>query len=179
MTDQKTIKVFGYGSLISHYSLHVTAPDAKDIKPVWIKGFRREFSKWTSQGWHTHNLDLAGIPYCSVDVVVDKSKQVNGVVFETSPDGLEDLKKREDGYKLVSTVAYDFETGKSLGECFTFSSNRCDGSYESGNPAQERYVKLCLDAAKEYGDDFFQQFLATTYVGDKTLKEASDLTRIS
>lgn len=171
MRDQNdTVTIFGYGSLMSHYSLRVTAPDAKGIKPAYIKGFRREFSKWTPQGWHTHNLDLAGIPYCSVDVVTDSGKQVNGVVFETSPEGLAALKEREDGYELVSTQAYDFTTGEQLGECFTFSSNKCDGVYERGNPAQERYMKLCLDAAKEYGGEFYEQFLATTYIDNRPLQ---------
>jgi cation transport regulator ChaC len=171
MKDKASVTIFGYGSLMSDYSLRVTAPDAKNIRPVWVKGFRREFSKQSERGWHTHNLDLAGIPYCSVDVIVDRSKRVNGVVFEAGKNDLAALEEREDGYELVSTIAYDFETGKSVGKCFTFSANRRNGIYESDNPAQKRYIDLCLEAAKEYGEEFYRQFLATTYIGEKTLDE--------
>ncbi len=120
--------------------------------------------------------DLAGIPFCAIDVIADASDvDVNGVIFSVGADHLPALKRRELGYRMIETLAYDFETGKPLGTCFVFSANKRDGRYASGEPAQERYTKLCLDAAKEYGDEFYRQFLATTYIGDEVLGKVLDL----
>ncbi|HVX48097.1 MAG TPA: gamma-glutamylcyclotransferase family protein, partial [Candidatus Saccharimonadales bacterium] len=158
-----TVLIFGYGSLMSHRSLRADAPDATNIRPAYIKGFRREFSKLDPEGLSGNSPEeLAGIPYCAVDIITDKAGGlVNGVVFEANAADLAALKRRENGYALVSTPAYDFMTGQPLGNCFVFSSNACDGSYELGNPAQKRYVDICLEGAREYGDAFYRQFLMT------------------
>lgn len=133
-------------------------------------GFRREFSKWDPEGWKSMYPELAGVPFCAVDVIPDtEDAPVNGVTFSVDADYLPALKRREIGYKLLKTPAFDFETGKSLGECFVFSSNLRDGTYAFEEPAQERYTKLCLDAAREHGEDFYRQFLRTTYIDGKPL----------
>lgn len=173
---KQPVLIFGYGSLISKESLYATVKNAKNAQPALIKGFRREFSKWDSEGFHSSNLDLAGIPYCAVDVITDTKNVVNGVVFEVDETDLGALKHRETGYAIIETPAYCFKTGKPLGGCFVFSSNACNGKYENGNPAQERYLKICLEGAKEYGDDFYKQFLATTYIGNKSLDIGYKLT---
>lgn len=176
MAKLAPVIIFGYGSLMDNESLRATVPTAKNLKPAYIKGFRREFNKIDEEGWHSTNLDLAGIPYCAVNVAKDENnRQVNGITFEVELTYFDALKQREKDYEPVETTACDFETGKPLGECFVFLANTCDGSYEHGNPAQERYLKVCLSAAKEYGDDFYKQFLATTYIGGKSLDKVPGL----
>jgi cation transport regulator ChaC len=171
-SKQDTVMIFGYGSLMSLESLREHVPDAKNLRTAYIKGFRREFSKWDPEGWKSMYLDLAGIPFCAVDVVPDgNSAEVNGVIFTVKSEYLPDLKRREFGYRLVETPVFEFGTDRPLGTCFVFSANKRDGKYVPGEPAQERYTNLCLAAAKEHGDDFYRQFLATTHIGDKSLEE--------
>ncbi len=178
MAKLAPVIIFGYGSLMDNESLRATVPTANNLRPAYIKGFRREFNKIDEEGWHSSNLDLAGIPYCAVNVTANENDgEVNGITFEVELTYFDNLRQREKDYEPVKTTAYDFETGKPLGKCFVFLANTCDGSYEHGNPAQERYLKVCLSAAKEYGNDFYKQFLATTYIGDKTLDEISWLTK--
>jgi cation transport regulator ChaC len=168
----KSVLIFGYGSLMSLESLRAHVPDAENLRKAYVKGFRREFSKWDPIGWKSMYQELAGIPFCAVDVITsNEDERVNGVVFMVSTKRLLALKSREIGYKLLEVPVYDFETDENLGKCLIFSAGTRDGSYSYDEPAQELYTKLCVDAAKEYGDDFYEQFLATTYIGAKTLKE--------
>lgn len=176
MAKQKTNIIFGYGSLMDDESLRATVPNAQNVKPAYIKGFRREFNYHDSEGWTESNLDVAGIPMCAVDVIpTGDGKRVNGVTFEAEQDYFAELKRREVGYTLIEAVAYDFHADEAIGASFVFSSNQCDGTYLFDNPAQERYLKICLRAAKGFGDEFYREFLATTYIGGKTLEQVPGL----
>ncbi len=168
--------LFGYGSLMSPESLRRTVPAAVNIRPAYIKGFTRAFNKAAGEGWTTTNLDLAGIPFCAVNVAPSQTAgRVNGVVFEIGRDDLPALCKRERGYDLVETPAYHFADDKSLGACLVFSSRVDWGKYVFGEPAQERYTQLCLDAAKQLGEEFYHEFLTTTYIGERPLHEIPEL----
>jgi cation transport regulator ChaC len=151
-------------------------PNAANLRPAYIKGFRREFSLFDPEGWTTTNLDLTGIPFCAVDVIADSAGGlVNGVIFEVSQEYTAALRRREQEYALIPTTVYDFKNDRELGGCYVFSANKRNGRYLSGEPAQERYLKVCLEGAKEYGNKFYEQFLATTYIGGKTLNEIPEL----
>ncbi len=155
-------------------SLKYTSPDVEDIKPAYVKGFVRKFNLWNNIGFRTHNSGYMGIPHCVLDVkkISDSKSRVNGIAFKIGDAQLEKLKNREEGYKLIKTTVYDFETNKKLGECHLFSACRNDGKYEFGSRAQRRYLGICLEGAKRYGDEFYQEFLDTTYIEDKPLSKA-------
>jgi len=177
----QTRQIFGYGSLINTQSLLNTAADASDIRPCYVKGFRRSFNLWNARGWHKTNLDLAGVPYCAVDIneTSDPDTKVNGVIFTVHNDDLVQLVKREYVYKLVESTAYDFETGEVIGKCSLFSACKDDGQYVFDAPAQTRYLEVCLEGAKQYGEDFYAMFLETTYIGGKRLSDMPELIGVS
>jgi hypothetical protein len=79
---------------------------------------------------------------------------------------------------LVKTGSYGFENVELLGECFLFSSNENSGVYNFESAAQERYLEICLRAASEYGKSFYQEFLNTTFIDGKCLKEVGSLAEI-
>jgi hypothetical protein len=164
--------------LINTQSLLGTASDATDIRPCYVKGFRREFNLWNPRGWTRTNLELKGIPYCAVDIskVSDPEAKVNGVIFTVHSDDLVQLIEREYAYKLVGAAAYDFETGESIGECSLFSACKNDGKYTLSEPAQAKYLEVCMEGAKQYGEAFYKEFLRTTYIGDKRLSEMPEIT---
>jgi cation transport regulator ChaC len=145
MNNQNTETIiFGYGSLINLESLKTTAPNAYNIKPAYIKGFRREFCVLDSVGWTETNLDVSGQPMCAVDVheVNDPNGVVNGLVFSVSRADLQKLVAREGNYELINTPYYDFKTDEKLGECSVFSAGKHNGSYDFKGAAQARYLQI-------------------------------------
>ena len=173
--------IFGYGSLMSKESLLVTAPNATDIRPAYIQGFIRDFSYWDPLGYTETNLDLAGIPMCSLNVYATShnTDRVNGVAFSVDQKDYEALLIRERGQRPLSTAVYDYRTGKKIGDCVVFASQECSGSFDFDNPAQVRYLQVALEAARLLGDEFYQEVLTTTYIGKKTLSEFPQLLRAS
>lgn len=169
--------IFGYGSLLQLESLKATVPSAKNLRPVYVKGFRREFTLWDPIGWTETNLDLSGIPFCGVDVrhVGDRVSLVNGVIFEVAEADLPALLEREQEYQLVKTTAYDFVTQKPVGSCMVFSANKQTGEYDFNSPAQKRYLDVCLEGANQYGEEFYDMFCNTTYIGDELIKDIEGL----
>lgn len=172
----QTNLIFGFGSLINTDSLRRTAPNVSDIRPAIVKGFRREFNLWDSiSGWREEHLK--GIPYCALDIRNDSDEQakVNGVVFAVDEDELSSLIKREREYRLVETTAYDFKTDEPIGTCMLFSACKDNGKYAHGSPTQIKYLGVCLEGAKRYGEEFYKTFLETTFIGNQRLSELPEI----
>lgn len=169
--------IFGFGSLINTDSLRSTVLEASDIKPAYVKGFIRKFNLWDSIGFRTDTPGFMDIPYCALDVkkISDPKSKVNGIAFKVDNAQLDKLKNRERGYKLVKTSVYDFETDKKLGEGHLFSACKNDGKYEFGSRVQSRYLGICLEGAKKFGDEFYREFLNSTYIEDEPLSEVLEL----
>lgn len=174
MADSKFI--FGFGSLICRPSLLATAPSATGIRSAYIKGFTRCFNFWDAIGYTETNLDVANEPMCALDVArsSDMRARVNGVVFTVGEPDLTRLLKREEGYELIRVPVYDYETDQLLSdECLVFSANKNDGRYVFDGVAQRRYLEDYLDAARAYGDTFYQELLDTTFIDGKTLRQVT------
>jgi cation transport regulator ChaC len=169
--------IFGFGSLIEEESLRATAPKATNIRPAYIKGFRRDFSLWDPLGYTETNLDLADIPFCSLDIqrTPDPKARVNGIVFTVSGQDFELLLIREKEYNLVETTAYDFRTDKAIGACEVFSSGKNNASFDFDSAPQLRYLANYLRAAKQFGNEFYQEILGTTFIGRKPLLDFPQL----
>lgn len=170
-------RFFGFGSLMSTSSLLRTAPNAQNIRPCYIVGFTRDFSKWDADGWASENPAINRVPYCAVDIVpaTDQTLRVNGVVFEVSPEDADNLRKREVGYNVISTAVYDFESNELIGDCFVFSAGTQDGSYEFNSITQESYLQECIEGARQHGELFLSEFMNTTYIDGKPLSAISHL----
>ena len=170
--------VFGYGSLLNQKSLRRTIPDAENIVPCFIKGFKRDFSVWDPIGFRSG--EHANVGFCALDVKKDSNpnSRVNGILFEMSENHFDSLLDREQGYRPVQVNAYDYATGKLLQEAILFSADRNNGTYSFESSAQENYLKICLDGAKSYGDDFYSEFLKSTYIDNKSLIEISPIQKL-
>lgn len=163
-------QIFGFGSLINTESLKASAPSVTSIRSAYIKGFQRSFSLWDPQGFVTTNLDMARIPFCALDIQQsDAQCMINGVVFSVDELEFERIRQREIEYKMLEVEAYDFQSNAQLGTCIVFSANKNNATYDKESDAQERYLRICLDGAQEYGDRFYQQFLETTFIDDEPL----------
>ena len=169
--------LFGFGSLMEPDSLKASAPDACNLRPSYIVGFVRDFNLWDEVGFTETNLDVGGQPFCALNVrgTGKSDSRVNGVTFQVSTEGLKQLRRREAAYKIVETAAFDFYTHKFIDECFLFSAHKNSGVFDFGSPAQMRYLSLCLRGARHYGEDFYKEFLRTTLIGGKPLREFPSL----
>jgi cation transport regulator ChaC len=168
--------IFGYGSLLNLDSLKATIADPGEIKAAYIRGFRRDFSLWDKQGFTDTNPAVANIPHCALDVQKgNATAEVNGVCFAVNEDQFAKLLEREHDYELVKTMAYDFHTNEPIGACAFFSAHKHNGTYDFDNKAQQRYLEICLEGAKEFGAAFYQTFLDTTYLGTTKLSELPEL----
>lgn len=171
----KVYRYFGYGSLINTESLLATVPDARNVRPGYIKGFRRDFSIWDPIGWTQTNLDVAGEPFCGLDVMRESNQEarVNGVVFELSEGSLSALIEREREYEVIQTLAYDYDSSEEIGVCYLFSAGKNNGNFLFKSPAQIRYLEVCVNSCDKYGEKFKNEFEETTYINGKSLKQYS------
>jgi cation transport regulator ChaC len=173
--------IFGYGSLINTQSLKASVPNPGSIRPSYIKGFLRSFNLWDEVGFTVGNKDIAGIPYCALDVmkVDDINKRVNGVSFTVNDKQLINLLEREHDYSLIKTTVYDFETDNEIGECVLFVANKNNGTFAYNSESQKRYLGICLSGAKEFGHKFYDNFLESTFIKNKALKDMPGLVSVS
>lgn len=179
MSNSKTI--FGFGSLIYIPSLLASAPNAANIRPAYIKGFIRCFSFWDAVGYTVNNLDVANEAMCALDVAKTNNTEsrVNGVAFTVGEPESSNLLRREEGYKLIPTPVYDYETGQLItNNGLVFSANKNDGKYAFGGKAQQRYLEDYLKAAKQYGDKFYQEVLDTTFIDNQPLSQDTRLSAL-
>lgn len=164
-------QVFGFGSLINLDSLRTSAPNVRKVTPWYIKWYRRDFSVWDPLGFTKTFPEIQWIGFCALDVQrsMYKQSEVNGIVFSVSDEEFEEIKIREQEYDIIETESFAFDTDESLWVCYFFSANKNNGEYNFGCPAQEKYLKVCLEWAKEHWEAFYIQFLETTYIWDENL----------
>lgn len=143
-------------------SLNGTVPDASIIGSTLLKGYKRIFD---FKSPHRHN-EKTNIFSCVLNIKKDENYNINGVLINLSDNNFKDLLYRERGYEMECiTVSDDIEANTFI------VRDHEPYSYVYNDSAQEEYLSLCLNAAKMFGDDFFENFINTTFVGENTIKE--------
>lgn len=149
------IYIFGYGSLLLESSLRRTCPNAQIIEIYSIKGYKRV----CNVECETHCAK--NIEFCEDSI----NSFVNGVIFKIiNEEELNQLLIREEGYEIIQI------THPTL-EVYTFSAkeNLKDRIYTTQR--QREYLQTCINGAKEKGEEFYNQFLQTTFVDGILLEE--------
>lgn len=171
---------FGYGSLINEESRKKTLPTPVSARPAYILGFKRDFSVWDPIGF-TEGM-YAGQGIWAMNVTpTGKGGRVNGIIFDIEDRYLPALMDREQGYQIIATDAYDYLTHAPT-QVQLFSAQKHVAEFSFQSEAQHYYLNLCVEGAKSLGEDFYDEFLRTTFVGDKSLLElqqGSDVSRQS
>ena len=171
--------IFGFGTLVNTNSLKRTVPNATHIKACYIKGFERNFNLWDPIGFKETKVEkeIMGVPHCALDVqtTTNKDSTVNGVMFQMDNTHFEELKLREKEYNLIETNIYDFESNEIIGSGYLFSANKDNGTFNFKCMAQLKYLDICLEGAKEFGNDFYTQFLKSTYIENKPLNQVIEI----
>jgi len=159
-----------YGSL-----LHPREADQKDYPiqnpiPIWVSKYQRVFSQEPS--WRPSKSKKRAV--LNVERTVDK--RFSAVLFDLNKGAdLSDLDERERGYNRVEVPEgqirlFSNESGvESSGPTFIY-----EGRPEKQNslilPAPG-YLEICLSGALQWGQNFYESFLDSTRVGDRTLRQ--------
>lgn len=155
------MKLFGYGSLMNKNSLKKTVPEAKVVGKSLLKGYRRVFNVKSPY----RKNEATGIYSSVLNIEESSESSFYGTLIEL-PDqrNIEDLFKREEGYDLIEITLED--NTKAL----TYMAEvDIPYLYVFHDCTQKEYLDICIQAAKE--SHFFEDFLHTTFIGEKTIAE--------
>ena len=156
--------VFGYGSLVNDESRQRTCTvDKNDVFPVRVSHLQRT---WSYPGKDSNNEPIM---YLNVKVTDNSKDTVNGTIFKITDEDLEPLSKRELQYTRI-TLNLDHLTilNELMKEEYKLQSTDVVYTYSYlGDVPKldkfESYHGICKLGFKQYGDNFLNEFIATTY----------------
>lgn len=134
------------------HSLKRTCPTAEILEPVQVKGFKRIFNKPATN-------------YTALNVIQTHNNQdsFNAVIIEVSnKDEFEELLQREEGYDKIKLSI-------NKKEVIVFSSSEEYSLYKYETQRQKEYLQTCMHGAQCLGEDFYKEFLQTTYIEETLL----------
>lgn len=172
---EKITTFFGYGSLMNKDSLQETIPYVLRIIPAFIRGYRREFGVWDPEGFTGENWFHTGEYALNIKKIADATSRVNGILICIPSEYKSELLRREDGYIEVYETAYDFYSAEKLGRAEVFEAIKDDDRFLFGSRDQEEYLKICLAGARSFGEEFYLDFIETTYIGEHRLSEIREI----
>ena len=165
----------GYGSLINARSAAVTIHSniVATRFPVIAFGVRRLFNYLMSAdggryGPAADPLDRAAL---NVQITGEVSDAANGVLLENTKESIPALRTREAGYDLAPVACLPWADLAAPPFRAYVLSSPTGGQWEAG-PLTDRlmphraYYQVCRQGAAEFGEDFLDFWLATTYLAD-------------
>lgn len=163
---RSTVPVFVYGSLLNIASLKKSVPDFSHYFSATLPGYKRVFDYASP-----YRKDVVTQKPSSVlNLVKDAKNATNGICFILDKRKLDDLFTREEGYEFVLVTIID-ERGAHH-DAHTFIVRTYEPSViQRNSTAQDEYIAICVEGARNYGDAFYQEFIDTTYVDTRTLRE--------
>ena len=148
-----------YGSLLHVDELIKQNIDSSKIEFVKVQGFKRVFNQEPS--WRK----VDGIKKAVMNIEEDEKSWFNAIVIkDLDEEYIKDLDHRERGYDRTTlkdgTVTL-YKSGEILKNCIVYKGKQGKQSDEIlPNPD---YFEICKNGAKSHFDEFFQDYLTTTY----------------
>jgi cation transport regulator ChaC len=147
-----------YGSLMDKNELLNENINIDDIDLVKVYGYKRIFNQEPS------NRMVQSVNRAVLNVLEDGDSWINGIVLKNVSDELfAILDKREKGYERYNMYEKKVVTygGETLTNCCIYLGNIVKLSFEI-LPNLE-YLDICKNAAKTHGEEFYNDFLETTF----------------
>lgn len=156
----KTYRIFAYGSLLHQRSLTRTVPDARNIIPAQIRGYKRVFNLAS----HNRYDDVSKQPVCVLNIeTAEQENFMNGSCFDMQESSLQHLLQREHGYELCAIQAHHYHKPQQKFGAYIFHAKDFKPySYLSNSSAQRHYMNLCLQGSQAFGPDFVDDFKRST-----------------
>ena len=154
--------IFGYGSLLNNVSLCKTIGKPLLFERDVLHGHKRVFDLRS----HGRKNPATGVYSSVLNLQPDEDVSIVGVLFEVAANKVDELLERERGYDVMPIK---LDSGR---EASTFVS-RGHNCYEfvHDDHVQREYLDLCLKGATDLGVDVYENFLDTTYISEKTVRE--------
>jgi hypothetical protein len=158
-----------YGSLIKESELVQGGFSVDSIFPVIAQGFKRMFRQEPS--WRRSDQ---GEERAVLNAVRSQQHWLNGLLIWGLDDGFfADLDEREKGYKRIrvapsSLRRYDYSYTSPIPKNIYIYTGDVDKQSDSILP-NESYLRTCLEGAEQWGEDFYRDFLHSTYVKNDIL----------
>ena len=162
------ISLLVYGSLINKDELKKENISLENCIPVKVKDLKREFTQEPT----FRKIDSINRAVLSVKENPDSF--INAILInKVKRTHIENLDIRESGYYKyeVSLEKIDFK--------YTHNSIELDEVYIYMGKKEKRneeilphldYLQLCLHGAKDWGEEFYKDFIKTTFVQNEALK---------
>ncbi len=150
-----------YGSLLNPKELKKHGIALSRVDTIKVKGFKRVFNQLPS--WRKSN----GIKKAVMNIEDDKYAWFNAIIIkELSKEYFDDLDKREIGYDRIPLKNGNVINYKNdiIENCIIYKGKKDKQSSKIlPNPT---YFDICLNGAKTYNEEFFNDYIYTTFQND-------------
>ena len=168
MTDKITI--FGYGSLMNLDFLCKTVPNVTDITPVILQNHIRIFETAS-----TTRFDKDNTPAAVLNITEHNEAKINGVCFHVEQDYFDELLEREKAYELREVVVETCDTGEKMKAFVFVDKMKQKQNFLFDEETQIDYLNICLEGARQFGEEFYRMFLESTHINNKKLIEINEI----
>lgn len=161
-----------YGSLINKSELTQEGFPLDSALPVIVQGFKRVFSQEPS--WRADQGEERAV----LNVISSQQHWLNGLLISGLNDGFfTDQDEREKGYNRIGVASSCLRRYDDLAYATPTPQNIYiyTGMTKKQNDSilpNESYLSTCLEGAKQWGEDFYGDFLDSTFVKDDVLLRA-------
>jgi len=143
--------------------------DINKLAPVTVSGFKRVFAQEPS--WRRS----IGIDRAVLTVVEDKDNYINAIlVIDLNDTYLKLFDNRERGYRRVNVCASSIKycqgygNDLELGDVYLYVGKK--EKYNENLIPNPDYLSICTEGAKMWGEEFYDTFLKTTFIGKRRLR---------
>lgn len=161
MTNKYYAYVFGYGSLINLKSLSNALKrevTKEDVKTAFLENYKRA---WTLKEL-IYFEDINEAKYARfLDLVQEKDRKVNGILFGVSEDEFKNLKIREKNYHM-NDVSNLILPRQEIRVYTVFAKEEFLVDSSDGIVVPGKYVEMVESACKYLGNDFYTDYLNST-----------------
>ena len=156
------MKIFGYGSLLCEDSFKKTVSKYALLGPATLPNYKRVFCV-ESPG---RKNEKTRTPASVLNIEKDDCCKIMGILYDIHENELDNLHLREKGYDLKEIVLLDGTKANT----YIHPSKTCY-QFITGDPVQQEYLNICLEATKRLGEEFYDNFIDTTFIGAQSVRE--------
>lgn len=177
---QKSIRLFGYGSLLNKFSAQQTInkDSVNQYKPAVAFGIRRLLDYNMPEDVRKRPLYQGLVGPKELGVFNTRytgsiTDNANGALIDIPIEDIENLRSREIGYDLRPVVCLKWPIDQNNPDFSIAYTLGCSGRTWKGNSLTDstllphkKYLDLCKEGAQGLGDEFLNHFLQTSFLAD-------------
>ena len=155
-----------YGSLMHQDEIEKYDSLIHDIIPVNILEYKRSFNLLPSVRVGVGN-------YKSVlNIQKSRGNFFNGVCIVYKKLNIEQIDQREKGYNRIIIDSKNIQSKKNMdliNSLTTYAYSGFEHMIDHTIMPNVDYLKLCLEASKQHGDSFYNDFVDTTHINNNIM----------